>query len=478
MENNVTPNSINDAPLQPFNTADALQTYAMDELKYLCAKHHLIGNFDKNKKYFIIEMIYPELVRINKTIEKQTENQIFATARLANNTINFVVNFDQDEQNNATATLVLEEQICVEKTKLIKLSTTLSSITAENNVLFDQKVRKAFHLWRKDEQPDEKNLFENYVAPPIELVTELLKKSELFEALKASREKFEVEYVNNILKELKNTEIGIKIAKVFLSHLREHKVNNPQANSAHLFHGLLDTLIDEQIEQNAFSNEAIERIAKVRQTFCNATHQEFIIFVQGKTKAAAPIQTKNTPTAKNQPSAKPSAPANKNNSSAPAKSSGGSGSGGGNKSSHNSAKKEESKKEPPKQSSGNFDFLPPQKPQPTQPKVPAINVPQPQSTQPANNNKVERISLDKSIFSAKAVNLEGSSPQTNVQLAVLNSAVTPPRLNSTNIELVYSPNTKIALETIASATEVRGNSATIAQPENTQQTPPELTPEQ
>ena len=186
---------------------DVLKDYSLAELKFQACENHLLGNFDKDKNYKILDIIYPELINLQKVLGKRTSGFYTASCYIEQTTLNFVVKIEKPEEGQISATLILEEKLIFAKNFETIISTPIKTLTDYDTPDFAFKVRSAFHLVN-EEDADEMTLFENYVSPPIELVTELLKKAEMLEALKSGRDKLENEYMNAMLKALRKTKEG------------------------------------------------------------------------------------------------------------------------------------------------------------------------------------------------------------------------------------------------------------------------------
>lgn len=263
---------------------DVLKDYSLAELKFQACENHLLGNFDKDKNYKILDIIYPELINLQKVLGKRTSGFYTASCYIEQTTLNFVVKIEKPEEGQISATLILEEKLIFAKNFETIISTPIKTLTDYDSPDFAFKVRSAFHLVN-EEDADEMTLFENYVSPPIELVTELLKKAEMLEALKSGRDKLENEYMNAMLKALRKTKEGTALVKNFFGIIKQNGLYEENENRVRKLKQLLDYLIDEKIGDNVLPEETLEEIAEIRNTFLVQTKQEAFAFMQNKNKS-------------------------------------------------------------------------------------------------------------------------------------------------------------------------------------------------
>lgn len=264
--------------------SEVLNDYSLAELKFQACENKLLGNFDQNKNYKIMDIIYPELINIQKILGKRSSDFYTASCYIEQTTLNFIIKIEKSEDKMISATLILQEKLVFAKNFETIISTPLKTITDVDTPDFAFKVRSAFHLINA-EDADELTLFENYVSPPIELVTELIKKAEVLEALKNGRDKLENEYISSILKTLKKTEVGTALAKSFFAIVKQNDLHEEKENRTRKFKQLLDFLIDEKIAENALPEETLEEIASIRNTFNIESKKETFNFMQTKNKS-------------------------------------------------------------------------------------------------------------------------------------------------------------------------------------------------
>lgn len=276
---------------QQINIQEVLEIYSLDELKYQACESHLIGNFDKNKNYKILDIIYPELLNLNKIItEKNTD--FYSAFSVVNQTkLFFVVKLERLENSQISATLILQEKLVFGGIYEHLIQTPIKSIIDEDTPNFLMRVREEFHLKSPDDE-DQKNLLEDYISPPIELVTELIKKQELLKAGIAARDGHENEYVTSMLNDLKLTQEGQAVVKTFLGLIRDNNLHKLTENKMHTFKQLLDFLIDKEIEKNQLKKETLNNIAVIRKDFLSTTNQKVFESImpptQEKPKEKAP----------------------------------------------------------------------------------------------------------------------------------------------------------------------------------------------
>ncbi|MBR2221288.1 MAG: hypothetical protein IJ975_04040 [Clostridia bacterium] len=268
-----------------------LNQFSFDELKFQACQNHLIGNFDKDKKYHILEIILPELIKLDKVVAEKNPQRYTAFSKILDQKIWFAVEFEKQTDGKLKATLVLEEKFVVGGVYEATLQTPLSVFIDNDAPDFAAKMRKSFHLFLSDDD-DEKSLWEDYVSPPIELVTELIRKTELLPALSNGREKRVAEYLNQMLKALKTTPEGTSIAKLFFIEIRQPPIKDITQNRTETFKAVLDKLIDAEIAAGNFSEAQMKAVAEVRQQFIEATKHSAVEFYENKTKTAAPVKEK------------------------------------------------------------------------------------------------------------------------------------------------------------------------------------------
>ena len=263
----------NEAEQKPkIDVQKVLNDYSIDELKYQACENHLLGNFDENKNYKILDIIYPELVKLNKHITERTTEYYTAYAVVHQVKLQFKVSIQRLENSKIEATLSLEEKIVVGKIYEHTISTKVKSIEDNDTPNFLQRVREEFHL--KSEEDDEQSLLDEYISPPIELVTELIKKQQLLTAYQSARESAETDYINQIMTQLKQTEAGQALARTFFEIVKVNKLHTLKENKLHIFKQVLDHLIDEQISQNLMAEPLVNIIAEIRQEYLIKSQQQ------------------------------------------------------------------------------------------------------------------------------------------------------------------------------------------------------------
>ena len=281
----------------------ALTQFAIEELKFQACQNHLIGSFDKDKQYHILEIILPELIKLDKVIVDKQPQRYTAFSKVLQQKIWFAVDFEKQPDGKMKASLVLEEKFVIGGVFEATLQTPLLDFVDDDAPDFSAKMRKAFHLFLGDDV-DEKSLWEDYVSPPIELVTELIRKTELLPALSNGREKRVAEYLNQMLKALKTTPEGTSIAKLFFIEIRQSPIKDITQNRTETFKAVLDKLIDAEIASGNFSEAQMKAVAEVRQEFVETTKQSAVEFYETKSKAAAPVKDKEAEKPKEKPAGK------------------------------------------------------------------------------------------------------------------------------------------------------------------------------
>lgn len=271
-----------------------LSQFSVEELKFQACQNHLIGNFDKEKKYHILEIILPELANLDKLVVEKLPNRYTAYSRVVQNKIWFAVDFAKQDDGKMQATLVLEEKFVIGQIYEATLQTPISTFVDDDAPDFASKMRKHFHLFLSDD-PDEKSLWEDYVSPPIELATELIRKADLLSALSSGREKRVADYMNEMLKALKQTPEGTSLAKLFFIEIRQSPIKDVEQNRTETFKAVLDKLIDAEIATGNLTPKQVEAIAKVRQDFLEETKKNTVEFLENKSKIFAPEKTQPAP---------------------------------------------------------------------------------------------------------------------------------------------------------------------------------------
>lgn len=282
---------------QKIDVNQVLKDYSIDELKYEACENHLLGNFDENKNYKILDIIYPELVKLNKLIIERTTDFYSACAVVHQVKLMFKVAIQRLENSRIEATLSLEEKLIVGKIYEHTISTQIKKIEDVDTPNFLQRVRDEFHL--KSAEDDQKSLLDDYISPPIELVTELIKKQQLLTAYQTAREAMETDYINQIMTQLKQTEAGQVLARAFFAIVKANKLHTLKDNKLHVFKQVLDHLIDEQLSQNLLAQPLVNTIAEIRQDYLIKTQQkvyENIVTPPAKPKEKTVEQGKPTPT--------------------------------------------------------------------------------------------------------------------------------------------------------------------------------------
>lgn len=240
--------------------------YKSQQLEFESCDNALIGNFDKNFQYKIYDIIIPELINIEKTIEEKTADKYIAFAILDKTKLNFVVTLEKLKNDLLSATLKLVEKVVVAKIFTTTITTTLQTFTDYDSPDFLYKVRKAFHLVAVGENAG-KGSITDYISPPIELLTEILRKKELLEQLKFNREVVERKYVANVLQELRKTESGSVIVKSFVKTLKKNKLEQVQNNKIILYRQLLDKILEDEATKSRLNKEQLEKILAFRTAY-------------------------------------------------------------------------------------------------------------------------------------------------------------------------------------------------------------------
>lgn len=237
--------------------------YSAETKKIEARENLLVGNFNENGEYKILDIIVKELVSLQKIIEFKDEKEYKATAVISKVKLNFVVIIEDLPDNKKLATLKLVENLVVAKIYKSTITTPLSKFEDFNTDNFLYKVRKAFHLISKDEQSGKVDI-KDYVSPPIELYTELKKKQDYFSKLMLEREVIENKYITNIFNILRKTEKGNSILKKFVGIVKANQLDKNTANKFMVFRQILDRIIEEETTQNTFDIKDQIKIKEAR----------------------------------------------------------------------------------------------------------------------------------------------------------------------------------------------------------------------
>lgn len=284
---------------------DAILTqFSFDELKFQACQNHLIGNFDKDRKYRILDIILPELLKLHKIVTEKNPQHYTAFSKVLQQKIWFAVDFEKQPDGKMKASLVLEEKFVIGGVYEAILKTLIAEFVDDDAPDFSGKMRKTFHLFL-DDDIDEKSLWEDYVSPPIELVTELIRKTELLPALSNGRDKRVAGYLNQMLKALKTTPEGTSIAKLFFIEIRQPPIKDIVQGRIETYKVVLDKLIDAEIAAGNFGEAQMKAVAEVRQEFIEATKQNAVEFYENKAQTAAPVKDKETEKPAEKPAEKP-----------------------------------------------------------------------------------------------------------------------------------------------------------------------------
>ena len=293
--------------LQEENKLDidaVLTQFSFDELKFQACQNHLIGNFDKDRKYHILDIILPELLKLHKIVTEKNPQHYTAFSKVLQQKIWFAVDFEKQTNGKMKASLVLEEKFVIGGVYEAILKTLIAEFVDDDAPDFSGKMRKTFHLFL-DDDIDEKSLWEDYVSPPIELVTELIRKTELLPALSNGRDKRVAGYLNQMLKALKTTPEGTSIAKLFFIEIRQPPIKDIVQGRIETYKAVLDKLIDAEIAAGNFGEAQMKAVAEVRQEFIEATKQNAVEFYENKAQTAAPVKDKETEKPAEKPAEKP-----------------------------------------------------------------------------------------------------------------------------------------------------------------------------
>ena len=278
---------------------EALKKSQLHELFYQACENRLLGYFDSNQSYHIRDIVKKELINIEKIIEEKTNDSYFAFCVINKTKLNFMVELTPLDDGNMRATLKLVETFTFAKIYTATITTKIHSITEPNDVHFLVKIRSKFNLVKKDE---DKAILENYKSPPIEVLTELLKKEAFLVDLREKHYALDNCYLTKIIKELKKTPEGLKLVKNFITTVKTNKLDELKENKLAVFRQLLNKMIEEEIEQKTLPAIQQENILKIQITFLEDLEK----FVPQKEAPAKTEEPKKQEPAKEKPAeAKP-----------------------------------------------------------------------------------------------------------------------------------------------------------------------------
>lgn len=223
--------------------------YSAEMKKFETCENILVGNFNENNEYKILDIVNRELIKLQKVIEYKDEKEYRATANVNKVKLNFIVSIEILPENKVSATLKLVENMVVAKMYKSTITTQLSKFIDNGSDNFLFKVRKAFHLVSKDELNGKVDI-RDYVAPPIELYTELKKKHEFYEKMIFEREQKDKAYITAVLNILRKSKNGNLILKKFVGIIKDKNLDKDKSNNIFIFRHILDKVIEEETLQN------------------------------------------------------------------------------------------------------------------------------------------------------------------------------------------------------------------------------------
>ena len=131
---------------------DAILTqFSFDELKFQACQNHLIGNFDKDRKYHILDIILPELLKLHKIVTEKNPQHYTAFSKVLQQKIWFAVDFEKQPDGKMKASLVLEEKFVIGGVYEAILKTLIAEFVDDDAPDFSGKMRKTFHLFLDDD---------------------------------------------------------------------------------------------------------------------------------------------------------------------------------------------------------------------------------------------------------------------------------------------------------------------------------------
>lgn len=252
---------------------DFKKLYRQKQIEFDSCVFNLVGDFNSDGQYKIIDMVAKELKTIRKTIYRKTDDRYYAYAVVNNVRLDFVVDITTHKNLDSklttitkTSTLKLIEKINVVNIYNMTIKSTLGTYCDIDSPNYLFKVRKYFNLIGKNENVGITG-FKNYAPPPIELVTQLVRKKELTTKLMYKREELDKKYVISVLTELKKSAKGSKIVKSFVTEVKKNKLDLKQEKKMISYRQLLDRVMEESFTKEKPDVSLDNKIVEIKKVY-------------------------------------------------------------------------------------------------------------------------------------------------------------------------------------------------------------------
>lgn len=126
--------------------------YFRDYLKNVEIKNKLLGAFDEYGEYKIVESLKKELSSCEKGIISKNDKEIVAKAEIKEFTLDFVIEIEIVEREKTASLYLIENIKSLNEDFSKKIKIFISSFTDFNDIYYEEKLYKLYHLHDKSGQ--------------------------------------------------------------------------------------------------------------------------------------------------------------------------------------------------------------------------------------------------------------------------------------------------------------------------------------
>lgn len=274
-------------------TNDATIAYCK-QLRYVQKlQNSLLGEFDGEGKYVVANDMLKELCSLKKTIAKTEQDKIFLNAKCGKQNIAFVAEIGNIDAKTKYATLKLVENFCAifggEKTEMVSV---VAYYKDENNIYFEQKVRKAFGI--VTDEGDGKEIDNQDIALLASKNFSNCKKH--YDILVKQTKADDRLYVKRVLKLLGEDEFGQFALRRYAALLKQYeKLLDPKSDN---YYHILKQILDEILlkEEKSISKQVALTLQSLQKEYVQSIDQVIEVAIKNPPKKVEekPIKLKGT----------------------------------------------------------------------------------------------------------------------------------------------------------------------------------------
>lgn len=174
---------------------------------------NLLGDYDSKGNYKIAQKLKNELIRFNKVIVKETQNEIFCIAKSENNTYNFILTIEEKEVCAKMYLVEKDSQDAIINTPIVKYTGwSIDKFIERVKVIFRLKSEKETNLLGKEQF----SLCDKYLSEK-----QLLYRETLNEMSQLNKK-----YIEEIISQLKDDAVGLDIIKTLKQKMQESEYDS------------------------------------------------------------------------------------------------------------------------------------------------------------------------------------------------------------------------------------------------------------